>query len=817
MAVTIKQKPQYDPTSAYGRLPYYISGSTNLSEPQHQYVMDVYLSGSTDLIKRTTCVNGPNNVVVFDPAKIFQGELDYDNYWKVTGIATASLAKKDFEVKFGEQYASSTSGSVTVYPNITSDVITVYAGTLQQSSPIFWTRYEQALNQNVNSNDTIAENYVPDGNNQYYYSQILGYNDYHTLNVNGPSEVRIDLVNNSGSVLATQVGNVLEDFSTVGVGPQNLKDQYASIGQLLYDSQSIADLSHIDVYVSSSTQQTTQSLFLPDSTFQVNSEEVQQLINEQVRFAWINSYGTWDYYNVYNPVRQVSNYDRKSFTYPKLDYSATSRPSANEQYEKRGLYDINIDKSDVFEVTTQYVDDDLSQYLANMFNSPSVFIQKGFEFIPIVLDNTQFQHAFVKRDKILNYTIRFIASNEPYGNWIKQYVCPPESVKSALSGSTTVHGLFMDRVDGTPLMNPPSGITPERYKGTELQAQYGPYEIPFIFNIDHFPGFASNTDCQDAPVSQSLRWRGQFKPPVDDTYEFTIDFVSGSGTAGLQGAAAALFIGDGAYNPTQSNAIVRNDSYDGEDPESGSVYLSASTYYPFQLQYSYGGYDGSSMKVTISSSTVTETEDFNQYLYYDSTLDNRQFAQGLYGREYDVYWEDYTCLDEPEYSLPWSIHGSQSGSATPPSWPVVTDLGAVNEINYTSSRAGGYSMEWLGYFTPPTSDTYTFYLQSTSGSALWIGQDTALANYKIGYSGDPAANNAVVNKASISNEFPSGVNIGSGSIYLSGSVRYPMRVIYGQHPSSSNQQMIMSYSSSTQTQTTDFTGLFSYNTNYNNF
>ena len=38
MAVTIKQKPQYDPTSAYGRLPYYISGSTNLSEPQHQYV-----------------------------------------------------------------------------------------------------------------------------------------------------------------------------------------------------------------------------------------------------------------------------------------------------------------------------------------------------------------------------------------------------------------------------------------------------------------------------------------------------------------------------------------------------------------------------------------------------------------------------------------------------------------------------------------------------------------------------------------------------------------------------------------------------------
>ena len=100
--------------------------------------MDVYLSGSTDLIKRTTCVNGPNNVVVFDPAKIFQGELDYDNNWKITGSLANSNAIKTFEVKFGEQYASSTSGSVTVYPNITTDEITdicrAPAGALQISN-----------------------------------------------------------------------------------------------------------------------------------------------------------------------------------------------------------------------------------------------------------------------------------------------------------------------------------------------------------------------------------------------------------------------------------------------------------------------------------------------------------------------------------------------------------------------------------------------------------------------------------------------------------------------------------------------------------
>ena len=49
MAYTITQKAT-TPNAAYTRLLYVVSGSTNTAKPQFQYVMDVYESGSTDLI-----------------------------------------------------------------------------------------------------------------------------------------------------------------------------------------------------------------------------------------------------------------------------------------------------------------------------------------------------------------------------------------------------------------------------------------------------------------------------------------------------------------------------------------------------------------------------------------------------------------------------------------------------------------------------------------------------------------------------------------------------------------------------------------------
>ena len=84
---------------AYTRLPYMVSGSTDVGQPQFRYVMDIFESGSGDLIHRTTQPVNPAGVGVFDPSRIIQGQLQYDDDWTTTGISASLSSSKNFEIK----------------------------------------------------------------------------------------------------------------------------------------------------------------------------------------------------------------------------------------------------------------------------------------------------------------------------------------------------------------------------------------------------------------------------------------------------------------------------------------------------------------------------------------------------------------------------------------------------------------------------------------------------------------------------------------------------------------------------------------------
>jgi hypothetical protein len=135
MAVTITQQPT-SPNAAYTRLLYVVSGSVTTSNPQYQYVMDLYESGSTDKIVRVTQTKNPAGVAVFDPSRIFQGQLQDDNNWKVTGSIQPVNTVKTFEVKFGEQYGTSPSSSITVYPNLDTTEIKLFPGVIDPNNGV---------------------------------------------------------------------------------------------------------------------------------------------------------------------------------------------------------------------------------------------------------------------------------------------------------------------------------------------------------------------------------------------------------------------------------------------------------------------------------------------------------------------------------------------------------------------------------------------------------------------------------------------------------------------------------------------------------
>lgn len=106
-----------------------------------------------------------------------------------------------------------------------------------------------------------------------------------------------------------------------------------------------------------------------------------------------------------------------------------------------------------------------------------------------------------------------------------------------------------------------------------------------------------------------------------------------------------------------------------------------------------------------------------------------------------------------------------------------------------------FSYQWLGYFKPTTTETYTFYLSSDDASYMWIG-----SNARSGFT----TGNALINNGGLHG--PTEV---SGSIALSAGVYYPIRIQFGEQ--NVGDICTFSFSTPTITKTTNTTGKTFYN------
>jgi len=127
------------------------------------------------------------------------------------------------------------------------------------------------------------------------------------------------------------------------------------------------------------------------------------------------------------------------------------------------------------------------------------------------------------------------------------------------------------------------------------------------------------------------------------------------------------------------------------------------------------------------------------------------------------------------------------------------NTGSIN-IGFTSS-VDLRSVQWKGYFTPTTTETYTFFATSDDAMYMWIGND-ASASYTT-----------------------ASINIGAGSggpLYLTGSpvlltsgTFYPMRIQWGENTGA--EYLTMSYQTPTISKTENWSTNMYYNTASNGF
>ena len=112
-----------------------------------------------------------------------------------------------------------------------------------------------------------------------------------------------------------------------------------------------------------------------------------------------------------------------------------------------------------------------------------------------------------------------------------------------------------------------------------------------------------------------------------------------------------------------------------------------------------------------------------------------------------------------------------------------------------------FSIQWLGYFLPSTTETYTFFTSSDDASYVWVDSN-ALSGFTTG--------NATVN-----NGGAHGNQERSGTASLTSGVYYPIRIQFGEQ--GGGDVLTFNYSTPTIPKTTNVTGRVFYNAATNGF
>jgi hypothetical protein len=360
MAITILNEPT-SPNVTGTNLIYTIS-SSNIVNFQYRYVADIYEKGSSTRLARFKYPQNEFGTLNSDLARPLDDYLDYDYNWKITNSSSLDNSNKSFDIKFGEEFATSYTGATTVYPNLATTEIEVIKGNVYPNEFTYGFNWDSGSVLLTNSPAT----------------QSFSADDYLTTAVYN-SDVTVNYYL-TGSLTATKNYVSNGDFSAIPISPLNISNYTES------------DVITLDVTGSS-----------------IRYEVDNDCRNDKQRIAFINKFGVWDYYTNHTALRRSTKIDRRTYeeSFANLNDRVTTY-----NVNKRGELQYYTEYTDEFEFTTDSITAETSQWLREMFESSEVYLQSGSNMIPInILNKKETVINDTPRNKNYQYTVRYQFSN----------------------------------------------------------------------------------------------------------------------------------------------------------------------------------------------------------------------------------------------------------------------------------------------------------------------------------------------------------------------------------------------------------------------
>ena len=414
--------------------------SPSMSMAQYRLVTEIYIPqrGSAPV---TTIKTFPSaSVGMIDIARVCSQYLTYDNAMYATGSQYSNTNAAYFRVVMGEEYSTSPSSSIVSYNGLGAVGNPAFSASFGPAP----TQEELLLVPAVNEYSNLSYNWPTASwnenggnplltNNPAYQTDAFWTNgnwdnligeafsyDYETVSAvtdafdTGFAFVNARLYDENGTLVYrndTSYGDSqspLAPLIHVGIGPANLSSSNfpntinANSASYYIDDNAWSRITYefegfSGNYNIGFTQQSC-SFYDQEIDSSIPSKAT-DFIKGRTRFAFINKFGVMDYYNVVNPIKKTSRITRKNYVKPQLPWQNMSTTSgAVFNTNSRGKDDYYTTYIDNFSVTTDYMDTATSDWLRELIESPSVFIQNE----AIVNQNVDAADFYTERRTIPN-------------------------------------------------------------------------------------------------------------------------------------------------------------------------------------------------------------------------------------------------------------------------------------------------------------------------------------------------------------------------------------------------------------------------------
>jgi len=427
MAVTITQQPQ-SPNAAFGTLVYVVSGSSSLTLPQYQFVIDVQDENKT-ILSRLRQYPNPSGYGVIDVANIVSDYLTVTPTFAVgpgfqsVGVRGDNATNKVFRIAFGEEYGTSISSSVTIYngkgsagaPGVSGSNQIIFSA-VNEPQVDKWDDLQFLTASRMSNNPLGLTEATAIPFDQEDFGSISFLNG--VGNYGGGQQLVGNVVatvyNAAGSVLKTGTigtGSGKAGYKVdIGVGPRNI-GYVDSAWYAVMDGQwkSIKNWKVVVNYTIGGVAGAKTYWFERNDCnyYEWNSE-----------FNFVNRYGAWDFYKVNYPFIQNTAVKRDIWTQPRVNYSTTTGQAGLDPF-RRGTQQYYTSYEDTFSTTTPPLSEDEADYLTQLMESQNVFWTVKQDFIdykipePIIITNSNYTWWTNPRgQKLFQFTFEWKLANQ---------------------------------------------------------------------------------------------------------------------------------------------------------------------------------------------------------------------------------------------------------------------------------------------------------------------------------------------------------------------------------------------------------------------